>query len=215
MLFARLAKVSVTLMISMVMAVVMMVWLWYYVPHWFSWVQDGADLIEGVIVAIPMADRYNNIIRLFASDDKIVLLLFVIIARVILALVGSLFTAIFPDRRIKVRASSLFGRISSMVATLFLAFVLAILMLAVIALTMESVLHAMLNMADWVENQISALPLGGRWRAAVRYMVSDDKLVLLFFTIVARILIALVATSFGSASRSVTGSPKYRLKAPA
>ena len=79
-------------------------------------------------------------------------------------------------------------------ATLFLSFVLAIVMLSLIALTMEGVLHAMLDAADVVEDQLANLPLAGRWRSGVRFAVSDDKILLLFFTILARAAIALVAT---------------------
>ena len=102
-----------------------------------------------------------------------------------------------------------------MIATLFLSFVLAILMLAFIALTMEHVLHSMLDMADWVEDQLARLPLAGRWRSGVRFAVSDDKILLLFFTIIARVLIALVATGFTAAWNSITGGKTETIRVPA
>ena len=215
MLFARLSKVSATLFVSMVMAMVMLVLLWFYLPDWFGWVQDGADLVEDGVSAIPLPEQYNNLVRIYASDDKIVLLIFTIIARIILGLLGSAFTAMTGGGRFKVAPPPLISRISSMMATLFLSFVLAIIMLALIALTMEHVLHAMLDMADWVEDQLAHLPLSGRWRSGVRFAVSDDKILLLFFTILARVLIALVATSFTAAFRSVTGGSKPKIEAPA
>jgi len=88
-------------------------------------------------------------------------------------------------------------------------------MLAVIALTAEHLLHTLLDMADWVEDQLAHLPLTGRWQSGVRLAVSDDKILLLFFTIIARILIAIVATGFTASWRSMTGGKTETIKVPA
>ncbi|MED5550822.1 MAG: hypothetical protein VX529_15830 [Pseudomonadota bacterium] len=215
MLFARLSKISATLFVSMLMAMAMLAMLWFYLPEWLGWVQDGADLVEDGVSAIPIPEQYNNLVRIYASDDKIVLLIFTVIARFILAIFGTVFTAATRVAKIRVAEPPFISRISSMIATLFLSFVLAILMLAFIALTMEHVLHSMLDMADWVEDQLAHLPLAGRWRSGVRFAVSDDKILLLFFTIIARILIALVATSFTAAWNSMTGGKTETIKVPA
>ncbi|WP_300542211.1 hypothetical protein [Maricaulis sp.] len=208
MLIARLSKISATLFVSMLMAMGMLVVLWFYLPEWLGWVQDGADLVEDGVASIPIPEQYNNLVRIYASDDKIVLLIFTVIARILLGIAGTGFTALTAGDRIRVAEPPFVSRISSMMATLFLSFVLAILMLAFIALTMEQVLHTMLDMADWLEDQIAHLPLAGRWRSGVRFAVSDDKILLLFFTIIARILIALVATSLTASLRSLTGGGK-------
>ena len=148
-------------------------------------------------------------------DDKIVLLIFTILARIMLGLVGTGFSAAMNAGKIRVSEPPFVSRISSMIATLFLSFVLAILMLAMIALTAEHLLHTMLDMADWVEDQLAHLPLTGRWRSGVRLAVSDDKILLLFFTIIARILIAIVATGFTASWRSMTGGKTETIKVPA
>lgn len=215
MLFARLSKISATLFVSMLMAMAMLVLLWFYLPEWLGWVQDGADLVEDGVSAIPIPEQYNNLVRIYASDDKIVLLIFTVIARFVLAIFGTGFTAATRAANIRVAEPPFISRISSMIATLFLSFVVAILMLAFIALTMEHVLHSMLDMADWVEDQLAHLPLAGRWRSGVRFAVSDDKILLLFFTIIARVLIALVATSFTAAWNSMTGGKTETIKVPA
>lgn len=215
MLFARLSKISATLFVSMLMAMAMLALLWFYLPEWLGWVQDGADLVEDGVSSIPIPEQYNNLVRIYASDDKIVLLIFTVIARFILAIFGTAFTATTRAAKVRVAEPPFISRISSMIATLFLSFVVAILMLAFIALTMEHVLHSMLDMADWVEDQLAHLPLAGRWRSGVRFAVSDDKILLLFFTIIARVLIALVATSFTSAWNSVTGGKTETIKVPA
>ena len=215
MLFARLSKISATLFVSMLMAMGMLVLLWFYLPEWLGWVQDGADLVEDGVSAIPIPEQYNNLVRIYASDDKIVLLIFTVIARFILAIFGTAFTTATRVAKILVAEPPFISRISSMIATLFLSFVLAILMLAFIALTMEHVLHSMLDMADWVEDQLARLPLAGRWRSGVRFAVSDDKILLLFFTIIARVLIALVATGFTAAWNSITGGKTETIRVPA
>ena len=207
----RLTGISVTLFVSMVLAMVMLVSLWFYLPQWLGWVQDGADLIEDVIVSIPVPERYNNLVRIYASDDKIVLLLFTIIARILLGLVGTLFTRFTRRDSYHVATPGLISSTASMISTLMLSFVLAIMMLSTLALTAEGVLHAMLDAADYVEDMLAQLPLPGRWTAGIRYIISDEKILLLFFTIVARLGIAVVATSITSAM----GGGKPRIVAPA
>tara|TARA_R110000744_G_scaffold273278_2_gene386260 strand:+ start:14287 stop:14937 length:651 start_codon:yes stop_codon:yes gene_type:complete len=211
MLAMRLWKISATLFVSMILAMIMLAALWFYLPEWFSWVQDGADMLEDGVAAIPLPEKINNLVRIYASDDKLVLLIFTIIARVLLALVGRLFTAVMPQPKIKIAEDGIIAQIGSTIATLFLAFVIAILMLSAIALFWEAGLHQMLNAADWVEDQLAHLPIGGRWRSGVRFVVSDDKILLLFFTIIARALIVVFATSFGSAWRSMTGGGRETL----
>ena len=215
MIFARLSKISATLFVSMVMAMAMLVLLWFYLPEWLGWVQDGADLVEDGVARLPVPEQYNNLVRIYASDDKIVLLIFTILARIMLGLVGTGFSAAMNAGKIRVSEPPFVSRISSMIATLFLSFVLAIPMLAMIALTAEHLLHTMLDMADWVEDQLAHLPLTGRWRSGVRLAVSDDKILLLFFTIIARILIAIVATGFTASWRSMTGGKTETIKVPA
>lgn len=207
----RLTGISVTLFVSMVLAMVMLVSLWFYLPQWLGWVQDGADLIEDVIVSIPVPERYNNLVRIYASDDKIVLLLFTIIARILLGLAGNLFTRFTRRDSYHVATPGLISSTASMISTLMLSFVLAIMMLSTLALTAEGVLHAMLDAADYVEDMLAQLPLPGRWTAGIRYIISDEKILLLFFTIVARLGIAVVATSITSAM----GGGKPRIVAPA
>tara|TARA_R110000868_G_scaffold106587_3_gene292232 strand:+ start:5956 stop:6606 length:651 start_codon:yes stop_codon:yes gene_type:complete len=205
MLAMRLWKISATLFVSMILAMIMLVMLWFYLPEWFGWVQDGADLLEDGVAAIPLPERINNLVRIYASDDKIVLLIFTVIARILLAILGKIFTAVMPKPKVKVAEDGIIGQIGSTISTLFLAFVLAILMVSAVALFWADGLHYMLNVADWAEDQVAALPIGGRWRSGVRFAVSDDKILLLFFTILARALIVLVVHVLKSSWNGVTG----------
>ena len=210
-MFARLTGVSVTLFLSMVMAMIMLVSLWFYQPQWLSWVQDGADLVEDAIVSIPLPERYQNLVRIYASDDKIVLLIFTIIARIILAVVETVIFGLMNRDKYHVARPGLLSRTGSTISTLMLSFIIAIIMLSAIALTMQGLLHTLLDAADVVEDMLAGLPLPGRWSAGVRYIVSDEKILLLFFTIIARMLIALVATS----ATAAVGGRKERIVAPA
>jgi len=208
-MFNRVTSVSVTLFLSMVMAMGMLIALWFYQPHWLSWVQDGADLLEDGIVAIPLPERYNNLVRIYASDDKLVLLIFTVIARIILAIIGTAYTSAIGASRTGSAAAGLVSKTGSTISTLMLSFVLAIIMLSALALTAQGALHALLDAADVVEDMLARLPLPGRWSAGVRYIVSDEKILLLFFTILARMLIAIVATGVTSAVKggSRRGAP--------
>jgi len=198
-MMSRISIISATLFVSMVLAMVMMAVTWFYTPDIFSWMQDGADFAEDAIASIPVADEYRNLVRIYASDDKILLLIFTIFARILLAIFGSVFASIFMGRGLSKASVGVLSRSTSATSTIFLSFILAVLMLSTMALTMEGLLQSLLNMADWVEDMLANLPLAGRWRAGVRLAVSDEKVLLLFFTIVARILIAIVATSFSAA----------------
>jgi len=198
-MMSRISIISATLFVSMVLAMVMMAVTWFYTPDIFSWMQDGADFAEDAIASIPVADEYRNLVRIYASDDKILLLIFTIFARILLAVLGSVFASTFMGRGLSKASVGVLSRSTSATSTIFLSFILAVLMLSTMALTMEGLLQSLLNMADWIEDMLANLPLAGRWRAGVRLAVSDEKILILFFTIVARILIAIVATSFSAA----------------
>ncbi|MDG1418589.1 MAG: hypothetical protein P8J78_06705 [Maricaulis sp.] len=194
-MLSRISSVTSTLFLSMILAMIMMAASWFYTPDIFLWLQDGADIAEDLIASIPLPDEYQNLVRIYASDDKILLLIFTVLARILLAILGSLMG-------LSKTGANILARSGSAVSTIFLSFILAVLMLSTLALTAEGLLHTLLNGADWVEDGLANLPLEGRWRSGVRLVVSDEKILLLFFTMIARAAIAVVATSFTAAVRS-------------
>jgi hypothetical protein len=205
-MFNRIVGASATLFLSMVLATGMLVLMWVYAPLGLDWIQDGADLIEDSLANTGLPSQYNNGIRIFASDDKIVFLIFTVFARIILGFLGGILTGTMFKDTLGRQAGNLISRIGSTFSTLFLSFVLAIFMLVVIWASFPDVLQSLLNIADNIEGMIAGLDLPGRYSTGLRLIVSDDKILLVFFTILARVLIAIFATSFTSAMGSKRGA---------
>tara|TARA_R110002096_G_scaffold219192_2_gene407496 strand:+ start:155 stop:493 length:339 start_codon:yes stop_codon:yes gene_type:complete len=92
-----------------------------------------------------------------------------------------------------------FARIGSVSATLFLAFILATAMLVTLGLYAPDWLNWIINGAELVEDWLTHTGLPNRYNNFVRIFLGDEQITFLFFTIFARILIAIVATSFSAA----------------
>ena len=204
-MFGRMAMTGLTVMVAMVLALAILVLLGVYAPLWLHWVQNGADLIERAVTSTGLPSKYNVWVGIFAASEAIVILIFTIIARVILA-IG---LAPFSSRMNGVGA--LLASIGSMTASLFFAFVLGILMLVSLGIVAPDILDSMLSAAGWVEARLENTGLPFRWNNILRLLIADDQILLLFFTIVARMLIAILATSASSA----VGGNEARYMAPA
>ena len=137
--------------------------------------------------------KYNVWVGIFAASEAIVILIFTIIARIILAVV------LAPVSPRTSGIGRLLASIGSMTASLFFAFVLGILMLVTLGIIAPDILDGMLSAAGWVEARLEHTGLPFRWNNILRLLIADDQILLLFFTIVARMLIALVATSLSAA----------------
>ncbi|MBO6797264.1 hypothetical protein [Maricaulis sp.] len=192
-MFGRMAMTGLTVMVAMVLALAILVLLGVYAPLWLHWVQNGADLIERAVTSTGLPSKYNVWVGIFAASEAIVILIFTIIARVILA-IG---LAPFSSRMNGI--GTLLASIGSMTASLFFAFVLGILMLVSLGIVAPDILDNMLSAAGWVEARLENTGLPFRWNNILRLLVADDQILLLFFTIVARMLIAILATSVSSA----------------
>ena len=97
MILGRVTSTSVTLFLAFVLALAMLVSLGLYAPHVLNWVLNGAEMVEDWLTHTALPDRYNNWIRLFLGDEQLTFLFFTIIARIIVAIVGTLFSAmLFP-----------------------------------------------------------------------------------------------------------------------
>lgn len=192
-MFGRMAMTGLTVMVAMVLALAILVILGAYAPLWLHWVQNGADLIERAVTSTGLPSKYNVWVGIFAASEAIVILIFTIIARIILAVV------LAPVSPLTSGIGRLLASIGSMTASLFFAFVLGILMLVTLGIVAPDILDGMLSAAGWVEARLEHTGLPFRWNNILRLLVADDQILLLFFTIIARMLIALVATSLGAA----------------
>lgn len=205
MMFARMAMTGLTVMVAMVLALAILVLLGAYAPLWLHWVQNGADLIERAVTSTGLPSQYNVWVGIFAASEAIVILIFTIIARMILAVGLSPFSSRMNG------IGALLASIGSMTASLFFAFVLGILMLVSLGITAPEILDNMLSAAGWVEARLEHTGLPFRWNNILRLLIADDQILLLFFTIVARMLIAILATAITSAM----GGGESRYLAPA
>jgi len=93
----------------------------------------------------------------------------------------------------------LFGRVAGSTITLFISFLLSIALLVGIGLSSPSTLNWMLDGAEMVEDLLTHTGLPDRYNNWVRIFVGDEQILLIFFTIISRLLIAIVGTSFSSA----------------
>lgn len=189
-MFGRIAMTGLTVMVAMVLALAILVILGVYAPLWLHWMQDGADLIERAVTSTGLPSRYNVWVGIFAASEAIVILIFTIIARILLAI---FLAPVSPSRRGS-GLGSLLASLGSMTTSLFLAFVLGILMLVSLGIVAPDILDSMLSAAGWVETQLESTGLPFRWNNILRLLIADDQILLLFFTILARILLAALAT---------------------
>lgn len=201
-MFGRIAMTGLTVAVAMVLALAILVVLGVYAPLWLHWVQNGADLIERAVTSTGLPSRFNVWVGIFAASEAIVILIFTIIARIILAI---LLAPVSSNVRHS-GVAGLFASIGSMTTSLFLAFVLGILMLVGLGIVAPEVLDSMLGAAGWVEARLEHTGLPFRWNNILRLLIADDQILLLFFTIVARLLIAALASALTSA---VGGKPRF------
>jgi hypothetical protein len=196
-MFGRMAMTGLTVMVAMVLALAILVALGVYAPLWLHWVQNGADLIERAVTSTGLPSRFNVWVGIFAASEAIVILIFTIIARIILAV----FLAPVSPSAKRGGVGTLIANLGSMTTSLFLAFVLGILMLVSLGIAAPDILDSMLSVAGWIEGRLEHTGLPFRWNNILRLLISDDQVLLLFFTVLARVILALVATSVQSAIR--------------
>ncbi len=91
----------------------------------------------------------------------------------------------------------LIGRISSATATIFLSFLLATFSVVAIGITQPSVIREIQSWADVVERWITNTSLPDKYNIWLTFLVDDATIVFLFFTILARIVIAVLLSSLG------------------
>ena len=82
------------------LALAMLVTLGLYAPNVLNWILDGAEMVEDWLTQTGLPNRYNNFVRLFLGDEQLTFLFFTIIARILVAIVGTAFSsAFFPKEK--------------------------------------------------------------------------------------------------------------------
>lgn len=86
-------------------------------------------------------------------------------------------------------------------STIFLSFILGAVLLVFVGIMLPDVFAVILNGANWLENALGNTGLANRYNNWIRFLVGDEQLTLVFFTIVARIIISMGAAGVQSMSR--------------
>jgi hypothetical protein len=95
-----------------------------------------------------------------------------------------------------------FGRVTNATFTIFLAFILSYAMLISLGLVAPDVLNALVQWAKTVETWITGTGLPARYNVWLDLFVEEGAILLLFFTVLARLIIAIIGSSFSSAIKS-------------
>lgn len=98
-LFTRITSISATLFLAFILATAMLITLGLYAPDTLNWIINGADTVESWLTSTGLPNRYNNFVRLFLGEEQITFLFFTILARIIIAIIATSFSAtFFPGR---------------------------------------------------------------------------------------------------------------------
>lgn len=95
----------------------------------------------------------------------------------------------------------IFGRVTNATFTIFLAFVLSYAILISLGLFAPDILNGMVQWAKTIEAWITGTGLPSRYNVWLDLFIEEGAILLLFFTVIARILIAIVGSSFSAAVR--------------
>lgn len=111
------------------------------------------------------------------------------------------------------------GRSLRLSITLFLAFVLSYLFLGVLAFQFPETLRVLLNWSAHAESFLTTTGLPARYNNFIEIYLSKSTILLVFLTVFARVLIAVVGTVISESVRSLNPpapkSPAPRKMAPA
>jgi len=88
----------------------------------------------------------------------------------------------------------LFTRIGGSSFAIFISFILATALLVLLGLKAPDQLKQVLDMAEWVENTITDLGLPNEYNNWVRLFIDDAQLTMIFFVIIIRGLLVLLAS---------------------
>lgn len=99
------------------------------------------------------------------------------------------------------------GRSLRLSITLFLAFVLSYLILGVLAFQFPDLLQLMLRWASEVERVVTGTGLPARYNNFLEIFVNKATILLVFLTVISRIVIAVIGTIVSESVRSMNPPP--------
>ena len=92
-IFGRAASATLTIFLAFLLSYAMLIALALLSPPTLNWMLDGAEMVEDAITHTNIPDRYNNWLRIFVGEEQILFLFFAVLARILIAIVGSSFNA--------------------------------------------------------------------------------------------------------------------------
>jgi len=92
-ILASTSNATFTIFLSFLLSYAMLIGLALLSPPTIAWLLDGAEMLEDALTHTALADDYNNWLRIFIGEEQILVLFFTVIARFIIALLGSSFNA--------------------------------------------------------------------------------------------------------------------------
>jgi hypothetical protein len=90
------------------------------------------------------------------------------------------------------------GRLTSATTTIFLSFVLATVSIVFIGITHPGWISVIQDWSDVVEDWLTHTALPEKYNVWIRFLVDDTTFVVMFFTILARLVIAIFLTGLGA-----------------
>lgn len=99
------------------------------------------------------------------------------------------------------------GRSLRMSITLFLAFVLSYLILGLLAFQFPDLLQLMLRWASDVDRLVTGTGLPARYNNFLEFFVNEATILLVFLTVISRIVIAVIGTIVSESVRSMNPPP--------
>lgn len=99
------------------------------------------------------------------------------------------------------RMGAQMGGFFSGISTIFLSLVLGSIMLVFVSLQFPDAFASILDAAAWLETQIGNTGLENKYNNWVRFLIGDEQLTFMFFTILARIILSFLFAGIGALTR--------------
>lgn len=92
-ILARSTNATITIFLAFLLSYAMLVGLALTSPQTLTWMLDGAEIIEDALTHTNIPAQYNNWLRIFVGEEQILFLFFAVLARIVIAIIGSSFSA--------------------------------------------------------------------------------------------------------------------------
>lgn len=98
-ILARTTNATFTIFLAFLLSYAMLIGLALRSPPTLNWMLDGAEMLEDLVTHTNLPDQYNNWLRIFVGEEQILFLFFALLARIVIAIIGSSFSAAVGGNR--------------------------------------------------------------------------------------------------------------------